>query len=253
MQLGPFLQQCRQQSGHSIEDLAEQLRITPKQLESLENDQFDLFASEDELKAVLTECAELVDLSPSAILRLYQRQVQEAAAGTIFSAKDEPKPAAEEFPLNGEGNSLSQPVPTLVRRTPRRKRRKLPVAGILIMTCVGLLALFLWMNIEPPAAPPKDFPTTYEPIEFMVIPERGGMIRIVTTEVHEVKVVIDDREEKVYRMEAGSGIRLQVRQEAVLTWEQPGGVALFFNEIPLPINQQTQAHLLPAPENDIQP
>jgi len=236
--LGMFLRECRKQKGYGLKDLARQLRRDVQLLEGVEGDRYDDFGSEDELKNCLREYAEAVDLLPSAIVRLYQRQMRarDAAAEGKAGAAGEAASAAT--------ISLATPVPTY---RPRRRRRSVwPVLTLvpLILAAAG----FFWQSMLP-HAPKGAPPVERQPVrrEFSVVPPQGGQLRLVALRDTQVKLALDDRSLKEYPIHQGMSVRWQVRQRVAVSLD-PHAVEVWFDERPIDPAGAGEILLLPQAE-----
>lgn len=239
--LGKFLQGCREQAGLTSDAMAKALKISAERLYALESDRFDLFDDEVDLKRVLTEYAEMVDLSPGAVERLYQRQKQRAAKGTIFSATVEPPIAA--IPSD-------RPPPSTVRpaRTRPNRRRSFPWAVLFVLPIIAAVAYFVWQKAEiTPSTSP--LPTTAQPAAVVkshaMIPLGGGEVRLTAIDATRFQLSIDRRDVRKYRIESDGSLSWQVSSLARFTFEHPEKVQLWVNETPVPQPLDADIQLVP--------
>ena len=87
---GVLLRQARTQRQLSLEDAAQTLRLAPKQLRALEQDDYDHLPGPTYVRGYLRSYAQLLGLSADMVLELYNRQP--AAAKAVDFAKHAPTP-----------------------------------------------------------------------------------------------------------------------------------------------------------------
>ncbi|MBI3574140.1 MAG: helix-turn-helix domain-containing protein [Gammaproteobacteria bacterium] len=87
---GALLRQTRTERQLSLENAAQTLRLAPKQLRALEQDDYDRLPGPTYVRGYLRNYAQLLGLSTDTVLELYNRQP--AAAKAVDLAKHTPTP-----------------------------------------------------------------------------------------------------------------------------------------------------------------
>lgn len=217
--LGGFLQSCRQQSGLNVADIARQLHIDPTLVTALEADDFSPFADEAGLRELLTSYAELVDLAPSAVLRLYERQAQLRLQDTALSADTA---TAARDAASADAVDVAAGATT----TPRlyQRKRKLPIIPFLVAVPLILgVAYLLWSAATPkprresagvPAVPASG-------VSLAVLPAEGAMVRVLAETTVVLTVAIDNHPAEEFTLLGGEAMRWQARRRVALTLDPP--------------------------------
>jgi cytoskeleton protein RodZ len=88
--VGEVLRQARADLRLSLEEAAQKLRLAPKQLRALENEQYDLLPGPTYIRGYLRGYAQLLGLSPENVIGLYNRHP--SAAKPVDLSKHAPTP-----------------------------------------------------------------------------------------------------------------------------------------------------------------
>lgn len=84
---GTILALRRKELGWTQREVADKLRFSDKQIEALENNQFDTFPVEIFVKGYLRSYAKLVSLDETGLLSLYEQHYQNSSLQQPFAAK----------------------------------------------------------------------------------------------------------------------------------------------------------------------
>ncbi len=127
--VGQFLRQEREKRNISLEAISKSTRITLKNLESLEKDDFQAFSAPIFLKSFLRAYAQAIGLDPHQVIAMYEEKTE---------VPEESLPSKKDIAAGKPGNALKYIVPIII----------IIIAVIIIILAVS----------RKPAAPPPPRP-----------------------------------------------------------------------------------------------
>ena len=238
--LGSYLRQERERRNTSLESVAKATRITLKNLEALERDEFHLLPATVFVRGFLRTYAMHLGIDPKEVLALYEAQADSSRAS----------------------------LPKKIDLSPKKIRPLVKIGlGVLAL---GILFYFFWQKtpappLNPPASVPEPRPSPTQPDktfpaeepsplpkESLVIPpppavppapdpeekkdpekqERRHVLKIKAKEMTWLRLQIDDEEEVDALLRPEETFTWTARRQFKVTVGNAGGADVFFNGIP---------------------
>ncbi len=238
--LGSYLRQERERRNTSLESLAKATRITLKNLEALERDEFHLLPAPVFVRGFLRTYAMHLGMDPKEVLALYEAQADSSRAS----------------------------LPKKIDLSPKKIRPRVKIGlGVLAL---GILFYFFCQKtpappLNPPASVPEPRPSPTQPdktfpaepppslqkesLETPLAPappptpgpevkkdpekqERRHVLKIKAREVTWLRIQTDDQKEVDVLLRPEETFTWTARRQFKVTVGNAGGVDLFFNGVP---------------------
>ncbi len=178
---GRALAAARQARGMTVTEVALRLKFSPRKIEALEADRFDLLPGATIVRGMIRGYAKLVGLDPQPLIATVQRQLQEGAPTVAM------RPQAMDVPFP---------------REPRRGSFIYVLLSVVIILAVGSVVLE-WMlrPDDPPApkpaqrapAPAAPAPETRPPLPVVMLePNPAAELRETTVTAKRIELVFAD-------------------------------------------------------------